>query len=161
MVADKIRLHVILQRNSDSRLTTKEEVAGNSVIRVQLTAPTRKLSTTSSLYRVARLSSEDDDGLSSALSLVRVFVAMVLKVSLLEVLIGRLRRAMCEQLQSIRSFSVVVPSVASMSFWCHSPIYHLVPIATLSNLSVTNMMPRRCRHGGVICHAHDILSQPG
>jgi hypothetical protein len=85
---------------------------------------------------------------------------MVLKVSLLEVSIWRLRRAMCEQLQRVGSFSVVVPLVASMSFRFHSPVYHLVPVAALPNLPVPNVMSGRRRHGCIIRHTHNVLSQP-
>jgi hypothetical protein len=110
-------------------------------------------------FRVARLSSKDHDWLFSALYLIRVFVAMVLKVSLLEVPVWRLWRAMCKQFQRISSLSIIVPSITRMSFRFRRPVYHLIPVATLPNLSVPNMMSSRRRHGGVICHAHDVLPQ--
>jgi hypothetical protein len=68
-------------------------------------------------------------------------------------------RAVPEQLKRVRGFAIVVPFVASMPFRLHSPINHVVPVATLSNLTIANMVCCSYGHGRVICHAHDVLSQ--
>jgi hypothetical protein len=68
-------------------------------------------------------------------------------------------RAVCEQLKRVRGFAIVVPFVASMPLRLHSPINHAIPVATLSNLTIANMVCCRYGHGRVICHAHDVLSQ--
>ena len=109
---------------------------------------------------VAPMFSENHDWLSAFFDLVRIFVPMVLEVSLLESSIRRLWWTMCEQLQRICSFAVVVPLVTSVSFRLHSPVDHVVPIAALSNLAVANVMRCGHRHGCVVGHTHDVLSQP-
>jgi hypothetical protein len=124
-----------------------------------MNCPNTKMVIFAEPFQVALLSSKDHYWLFSVLYLIRVFVAMVLKVSLLEGPVWRLFRAVCKEFQRISSLSIIVPGITSMPFGFQRPVYHLVPVATLPDLSVPNMMSSRRRHGGVICHAHDVLPQ--
>jgi hypothetical protein len=104
-------------------------------------------------------SSEEHNRFSISLRLIRIFVTMIVKVSFLELPVRRLWRTMSEQFQCVGSLAIVVPLVASMSFRFYRPSNHLVPVAALSNLAITNMMSSRCRHRRIIRHAHNVLSQ--
>jgi hypothetical protein len=124
-----------------------------------MNCPNTKMVVFAESFQVALLSSKDHDWIFSALYLIRVLVAMVLKVSLLEGPVWRLFWAVCKEFQRISSLSIIVPGITSMPFGFQRPVYHLVPVATLPNLSIPNMMSGRRRHGGVVCHAHDVLPQ--
>jgi hypothetical protein len=65
----------------------------------------------------------------------------------------------CKQLERVGGFTIVIPLEASIPFRLQRPIYHLIPITALSNLTVANVMITGRGHGCIIGHAHDVLSQ--
>lgn len=101
---------------------------------------------------------EDYNLLSVVLRLVRVFVPMILEISLLEFPVRRFRRAECEKFKGVCSFTVIVEIIASMLVRTSGPRYQLVPISTLSNLTLANMVRYWGWHGRVIRCAHDVLA---
>lgn len=76
----------------------------------------------------------------SIFCLVRIFVTMILEISLLKVSVGRIRRTVCKQFQCVRGLSVVIPFEARMSFRLRRPVRHLIPVSALSNLPISDVM---------------------
>lgn len=100
---------------------------------------------------VSQADLEDDDFL--VLQLIWVLVSMVIKVSLLDWLVRRIWRTECKLLEGIRGHTVIVDFVAGISVDLCCPLGHLIPVATFSNLTFTNVACQS-RHGGVVCRAH-------
>lgn len=64
-------------------------------------------------------------------------------------------------LQRMRNLTIIIEhAITSMPFWLLRPRYQLFPVSALPHLPIANLVDGvNGRHRGIICEAHEVLTQ--